>query len=106
MKLTLGENKLVALDKVGKGVLGQLGNVGLALSFGEGGESGQEAGGKTLVLHDGLCGCLRTKLKEKRLRRYKKDKRGLGKMGLGEEWRRKREGLGIADGEGRFCKLR
>lgn len=54
-ELTLGEDKLVALDEVVEGVLGQLGDVGLALSFGEGGEGGQKASGETLVLHDVGC---------------------------------------------------
>lgn len=55
LKLTLGEDKLIALDEVVESVLGQLGDVGLALSCGEGGESCQKASCETFVLHDGLC---------------------------------------------------
>lgn len=52
--LTLSENKAVGLDEVLEGSLGQLSDVGLAISSGNSSKGGQKAGGEALVLHCGI----------------------------------------------------
>ena len=50
-QLTLGEDEVIGLDEVAKGVLGELVNVGVTLSRGEAGKSGENAVGEALVQH-------------------------------------------------------
>ena len=50
-RLTLGEDEVVGLDEVAKGVLGQLMDVGVALSRDHAGEGRQQAVAESLVLH-------------------------------------------------------
>ena len=56
MELTLSKDKVIGLNEVVKSSLCELGDVGFAISFGEGGESGQQAHGNALVQHGDCCG--------------------------------------------------
>lgn len=57
--LTLCKNKVVGLDEVTEGSLGQLVNVrgSITLGVGEASEDGEQAVGKALVQHCGCCVC-------------------------------------------------